>query len=257
MSDTKSHKIKPSKGSKKLIEPDFEPSTHVELEKLAPKVADIVGNETASTDQMELLKRYITLKETEVIDLKEQVKQFQSFLTKLSLESDNLTQKNRELLIELEHAKKHEEILKSELIEQKQKFEQESAIIRNDSEEKLKKVHEFELQMNDLNLKKEEWKERVREDLKRIKLKEKELENKYELLKRDTQALLDSKDKHLLELKNKNDAFELELEALEERLRKSNTALNNIDAKKQRLVETMKLAITLLEDIDSDSDKKP
>ena len=116
----------------------------------------------------------------------------------------------------------------------KAKFEQEIAIVKNDSNEKLKRVEDFEVQVHDLNLKKEEWKERIREDLRRIKLKEKELENKYELLKRDTQALLDSKDKHLLELKSKNDAFELEMEALEERLRKSNTALNSVDAKKQR-----------------------
>ena len=50
---------------------------------------------------------------------------------------------------------------------------------------------------------------------------------------------------------------------MEERLRKDNQVLNGIDAKKGRLVETMKLAIALLEQIDqleededSESDQK-
>lgn len=254
MSDTKSHKIPRSERTKEKAKDPSDPQ--FEIESLEPQIASIVGGDNTSSDQMELLKRYISLKENEVRDLREQLKQFQSLLTKLSLENENYSQKNRDLLLDLESAKKHEDILKSELFDQKQKYDQEIAIVKNDADDKLKKVHDYELQMNDLSLKKEEWKERIREDLKRIKLKERELENKYELLKRDTGTLLDSKDKHLLELKNKNDAFELEMEALEERLRKSNTALSNIDAKKQRLVETLKLAISLLEEIDSDANKK-
>jgi len=49
--------------------------------------------------------------------------------------------------------------------------------------------------MESIKRSREEWRDKIKEDLKRIKLKERELENKYELLKRDTQALLDSKDK--------------------------------------------------------------
>ena len=122
--------------------------------------------------------------------------------------------------------------------------------MKSDYEERLHKSGNFEAQADDLVKRREEWREKLREDLKRIKLKERELENKYELLKRDTQALLDSKDKHVLELKKKNDALELELEGLEERLRRGNTVLGSIDSKKKRLVETMRLAISLLEEID-------
>ena len=103
---------------------------------------------------------------------------------------------------------------------------------------------------DDLARKQETWKEQVREDLKRIKHKERELENKYELLKRDMQALLDSKDKHVLELKKKNDALELELESFDERLRRMNSQVAGIDAKKRRLIETLRLALSLLEEID-------
>jgi hypothetical protein len=77
--------------------------------------------------------------------------------------------------------------------------------------------------------------------------------NKHELLKRDTQALLDSKDKHILEMKRKNDALDLELESLEERLRSVQSILGAIDGRKVRLIETLKLAQQLLEQLDADT----
>ncbi|NBT58619.1 hypothetical protein EBT16_07530 [bacterium] len=89
--------------------------------------------------------------------------------------------------------------------------------------------------------------------MKRIKLKERELENKYDLLRNDTQTLLDSKDKQLLDLKKKVDALNLELEQFDDRLRESANLLNGVGAKKRRLIETLKLAISLLEDIDKET----
>ena len=100
---------------------------------------------------------------------------------------------------------------------------------------------------NELEGKKEAWQEKVKEDLKRIKLKERELENRYELLRRDTQALLDSKDKHVLELKSKNDALELELDSIEDRLRTASAVLGAVEAKKNRVLETLRLLTGLVE----------
>ncbi len=99
----------------------------------------------------------------------------------------------------------------------------------------------------------DESKGKSSDDLKRIKIKEREFENKYELLRRDTQTLLNSKDEQILELKEKLDATEIESESLEERLRDQIRVLNEIEGKKKRLIETLKLAITLLEEIDQES----
>ena len=46
------------------------------------------------------------------------------------------------------------------------------------------------------------------------------------------QALLDSKDRHVLELKKKSDALELEQETLEDRLRNSNSVLQVLSTPK-------------------------
>lgn len=227
-----------------------------QLEKLQPQVetiARISSREELTDDQVDTLRKYISLKESEARDLKEQQRQYQSFLKKVTSQLDQVNRRHRDLLAELEVTKRREEKAREEAREIKARAVQEQAVLRNDYEDRIKRSGNVEADVQDLERKREEWKERVREELKRIKLKERELENKHELLKRDTQALLDSKDKHVLELKKKNDALEFEMETLESRLRRGNVVLSSIDQKKKRLIETMRLAITLLEQLDATS----
>jgi chromosome segregation ATPase len=220
---------------------------------LKPQVDDIsripdLGSLTQ--DQVEILRRYISLKETEVRDMRDQKRQYQAFVKKLSSQVEELTNRSRELVAEVDVLRRRNESVQAENHELKDKFSGDMKVLQSEMEEKLRKSGNYESQVDSLSREQQEWKAKVREELKRIKLKERELENKYELLKRDAQALLDSKDKHVLEVKKKNDALELEMESLEERLRRGNTILNAIDSKKKRLVETMRLAISLLESID-------
>jgi chromosome segregation ATPase len=220
---------------------------------LKPQVDDIsrIPDQGSLTqDQVEVLRKYISLKEAEARDLRDQKRQYQNFVKKLSSQVEELTNRSRELATEVDVLRRRNEVVQVENREIKDKLSGDMKLLQVEMEEKLKRSGKAESQMDSLSREKEEWKAKIREELKRIKLKERELENKYELLKRDAQALLDSKDRHVLEVKKKNDALELEMESLEERLRKANTVLNAIDSKKKRLVETMKLAISLLEAID-------
>lgn len=213
-------------------------------------IAQLDDGDPLTIDQTDVLKKYISLKEAEVRDLRDQRGQYQSYLKRLTQDVETQTRRNRDLTLELETIRRSDEVLRNELRNIKSAHDDEISLLKNDLAEKLRQSGNFQSEYDDLTKKREEWKERVREDLKRIKLKERELENKYELLKRDMQALLDSKDRHVLELKKKSDALEFELESLEERLRNNNSSLGAVDAKKRRLIETLRLAITLLESID-------
>lgn len=219
-----------------------------ELAPPAPTSAAINDND------LDTLRNYIAIKEKEVSDLKEQQKQYQNVLLKLKRTHGELLDSNQELQRELATVQAHEQLIKKEISQLREKHENEIAILKNDFAQRQQQQGNYQEQIEDLNRKKNIWKEKISEDLKKIKLKEKELENRYELLKKDTETLLDSKDTQVLELKKKSDALELELESLEDRLRSEHAILNSIEGKKRRLIETLRLAISLLEEIDSNSE---
>ena len=86
---------------------------------------------------------------------------------------------------QLENAKTAEDLLKKELNSAVNKYETEIARLKNDFEQQQERNGTFQQQLAELNRQKSVWKEKITEDLKKIKLKEKELENRYELLKKD------------------------------------------------------------------------
>lgn len=225
-------------------------------QELENQVNDIRSQSLANplnSDQIDILKRYIELKETELRDLKHQQLQYQEHTHKAALKLDSSIKQNRLLTSQLDETHRNMARLNAEMEEERREHAEQITLLRNEYEEKLQQAGVHQDQLRELVRKKEEFKEKIREDLKRIKLKERELENKYELLKNDTQTLLDAKDKQILELKKKTDALDLELEQFDDKLRENEMVLNEVSVKKRRLIETMKLAISLLEDIDKDN----
>lgn len=239
-----------------FIEPTQNKPEMSQISSLEEEVAEIdfPSAPAPSEENLQTLRNYIAFKEKEASDLKEQQRQYQQVLLKLKRTHTELSHNNNELQSQLEESKTSEALLKKEIVTVRDKLESEIAILKNDFEQQQLKSGSFQEQVAEINRQKNIWKEKISEDLKRIKLKEKELENRYELLKKDTETLLDSKDQQILDFRKKNDALDLELESLEDRLRNEHAILNSIESKKRRLIETLKLAISLLEGIDGAND---
>jgi chromosome segregation ATPase len=229
------------------------PSEHLELEAQVNDIKNQAGEDPLTSNQIDILKRYIEIKEAEARDLRIQQEQYQDFSKKAGVKIDSLVKKNRKLTAELEEARRSVALLQSESDKERAHHTEQVIILKSDYDEKLRQAGATQDQFRELLRKREEFKEKVKEDLKRIKLKERELENKYELLRTDTQTLLDAKDKQILELKKKTDALDLELESLDEKLRETASVVNQVSVKKRRLIETLKLTISLLEDIDKET----
>ncbi|NDD04950.1 MAG: hypothetical protein EB078_08590, partial [Proteobacteria bacterium] len=189
----------------------------------------------------------------EVRDLRSQQQKYQDFVQKAGVKIDKFVKKNRHLTAAFTEAQRTVDHLQAEIQKNQLQYKDDLQLLKSDFDDKLRQAGAAQEQFRELMRKREEFKDKVREDLKRIKLKERELENKYDLLRTDTQTLLDAKDKQILELKKKGDALDLELETLDEKLRETANVLNQVSAKKRRLIETLKLAISLLEDIDKES----
>lgn len=247
-------------GAHDLRKDSLEEELRHQIDQLHNQVKDISnlrGGDQLTDGQSEILRKYLALKESEVRDLREQHQQYQSFIGRVSNELEKSNLRIRELLTDMETSRAQEEQIRRENRSLRSAHEEEILRIKSEYEERLKKSGDYESQVDDLIKRRDQWRERVKEELKRIKLKERELENRYELLKRDMQALLDSKDRHALELKKKNDALELEMESLEEKLLLSSRKLGSVESKKRRLIETMKLCLGLLETIDQDDASLP
>lgn len=234
-------------------QPNPQTSLAEEIQRLQPEIdsfARMDQQQNVSNNQMDVLRKYITLKEQESSDLKEQQRQYQAYVRKLTSEVQSFQRKAHDLASEVELLKARAKSFDQEREESERAHREELVRLKGAYEDQIRRTGNVSAEYKELDRRREEWKAKVREDLKRIKLKERELENKYELLKRDTQALLDSKDKHVMDLKRKNDALELEMESLEERLRAAHLSVAAVQSKKRRLIETLRLALTLLEQMD-------
>ena len=82
-----------------------------------------------------------------------------------------------------------------------------------------------------------------------------ELEHKIDILKKDSQMLLQSKDNKILDLKRKIDSLEFEISELSDKIRASHETMQEWHEKSQRALKALKLAITQLEETDEGLDK--
>jgi chromosome segregation ATPase len=96
-------------------------------------------------------------------------------------------------------------------------------------------------------LKVEELETRLSSDLKRIRVRERELENRLEILKLENQAILKNKDEVILDLKRKIDQFTFELESYRSKGRDLNRQVEENRERVRRTVKALRLALTMLE----------
>jgi len=98
--------------------------------------------------------------------------------------------------------------------------------------ERTDKTRTIETKLKIMTDEVEKVKERVRLDLRRIRVREKELENQLEILKKDSTALLVARDEKIVELKRKIDLLEFNMELVQEQYGKER---NLTDALRQKL----------------------
>ncbi|MGZ3722551.1 MAG: hypothetical protein ACXVA9_06455, partial [Bdellovibrionales bacterium] len=119
-------------------------------------------------------------------------------------------------------------------------FAQEKEILVN-SKEAVQRDLEGQRQRN------EELGLRISTNIQKIRVRERELENRLELVKMESAALIRSKDEMILELKRNIDQLNLELN----NYRNKNQELNRLTTDKQemlrRTVKALRLALSMLE----------
>ena len=93
----------------------------------------------------------------------------------------------------------------------------------------------------------EKLKERVRIDIRKIRVREKELENKLEILKRDSETLISSREHKILELKRRIDLLEFNYDMLQDKLETEKGNITNHKSREEQVLKVLRLAMGIVE----------
>ena len=176
----------------------------------------VVPGGASQTPDVETLKKYLLLREQDVAVLSNQLKSA------------------REQINDLERKVKNEKAQASELAylanDQGRRigeFEKEKTLallglqseideLRFQNRTKSDKARVIETQMREATDEIERLKERVRTDIRKIRVREKELENKLEIVRKDSEALISARESKIMELKRKLDLLEFNMDLLQD-----------------------------------------
>src|SRR4029077_11183068 len=81
---------------------------------------------------------------------------------------------------------------------------------------KTDKVRVMEAQVREATEEMEHLKNRVRSDIRKIRVREKDLENRLEIMKKDSEALIGARETKIIELKRKLDLLEFNMDLLQD-----------------------------------------
>ncbi len=196
---------------------------------------------------LETMKNYLALREQDVMVLtgqmrsaQERVRQLESMLKEERSRNSDLSQT----------VQKQDQQIKSFERDKQVEFE----VLFNQIEdlnfqirEKTDKVRTFETKLKITSDEVDKVKERVRVDIRRIRVREKELENQLEILKKDSTALLMARDEKILELKRKIDLLEFNMELVQEQHNKERNVSEQLRQKLKEAAGVMKRAGGLLD----------
>ncbi len=181
------------------------------------------------------------------LQISKTLKMAQARIIELESEIDKLREENDLLTLAARSAKQEAESY-SQKIENLEKTYKESLeqtqlelnIYRDTIKSKDAQMHKLEQKIIDLE-------SSIGRDIKKIRQRERELENRLELSKQDKFALIKSKDDMILDLKRKVDDLQLEIENYRSRYADANQKIDFQHGQLSRTVKALRLALAHLE----------
>lgn len=178
----------------------------------------VFSQDVAASPDQETLRKYLNLREQDISVMTGKLKAYQDRTEKLeaalkaerakNIEFQQLTQMQEE---RLETYDKEKEIEIAMVLSRADELERELR-------QKNEKASGLDAKLRQAKSEIDRVKERIRLDIRRIRVREKELENQLEVLKKDSERLIASRDEKVLELKRKLDVMEFNMELLQEQL---------------------------------------
>jgi hypothetical protein len=200
----------------------------------------------AGKEDFGTLQRYAALKEREAREKEATIQVLRGQIEKMRAQMARSEAERRRITLGFQESDSLRKTLEEELHQTKFHVQ------------KLEQTHQEEMRALQLRLdnalftaaktqnKLDDFRERVRVDILKIRGTERELSNKLELQKRDAEALLSSKDEQLLQQKREIDRLSYELDNLKERFVEETERAEDRQGKLNRAIQSLRLAEDML-----------
>ncbi len=177
----------------------------------------------------------------------ENLKIAQSKILDLEKENEKLRQQNEELISASEILKERSDLLTAQVYEYKNdrgdlegSFKSEIALLKSQLNRKDTELQKAQMKIEELD-------SRLRFDMKKIRVRERELENRLELIRAEKNALVRNKDEQILEARRKIDQLQLEVDSFRQKCVELNRALEVNQDSFKRTTRALRLAMANLE----------
>jgi DNA repair exonuclease SbcCD ATPase subunit len=175
----------------------------------------------------------LRIAQTRILDLEQEIERIRQENEQLAAVGETLRKRSDEYAARLESAS-----AKSE--RDKETHQQEKQLLTQNLEAKAKEVEELSLKIDELEM-------RLSTNIQKIRVRERELENRLELVKMESQALVRNKDEIILDLKRQLDQINLELDNYRNKGHDLNKQLNDKQDMLRRTVKALRIALSMLE----------
>lgn len=177
----------------------------------------------------------------------ENLRYAQEKILDLERENEKLRLQNEELIAASEIVKERADLLTSQLHEFKadrdsldQSFKNEASILKSQVMRKDAEIIKAQMKIDELE-------SRMKFDLKKIRVRERELENRLELIRAEKNALVKTKDEQILDVRRKLDQVQLEVESYRQKCVELNKVIDTNQESFKRTTRALRLAMANLE----------
>ena len=171
----------------------------------------------------------------------------QQRISELEKSIDSLREENEQLLISSETIETHNEELKARLNALETDYKENLDILKQETillKTSLNSKNEDILKLKHKN---QELQRRLNTDFKHVRVRERELENRLEILKMEGSAVVRNKDETILDLKRKVDQLTHQIDNYRTKNKEFNESIEEQQNKVKKAVKGLRLVLSLLE----------
>ena len=177
----------------------------------------------------------------------ENLKMAQSKILELERENEKLRRQNEELVSASDIIRERSDLLTAQVYEYKNDREGLDSSFKNEMALTKSQLNRKDAELQKAQMKIDELDSRLKFDMKKIRIRERELENRLELIRAEKNALVRIKDEQILESRRKMDQLQLEVDSFRQKCVELNRVIETNQDSFKRTTRALRLAMANLE----------